>query len=187
MIQFKITNTPEKSQQSVYQHEGEQIVIGKEEGDLIIDDPAIAPRQLRIYFEAGNFYLENLDPSVEIKVAGKPIEEPIHLHGKEILNFGKTTLALTLINTLPAPLPETFYYNRSDRFATGKTERVILDALEFLASPLGDPLARISLVPPSADAPVSSSPAVPPIPGRPAGNILPPKPGIPKPPIPKPK
>lgn len=163
MIEFKIINAPDKSQQSSYQHLGKELVVGSAEGDMIIDDPAISARQFRIFFQGEQAFLENLNPDIGLRLNGKPVEGATPLKEKDNLTLGKTTINFSRLDLGPMTPPERFEHPMASiKLAPGTKERAVLDALELLA--------RES---------ESESPPPPPKP-----SAMPPIPGMPKPPPP---
>lgn len=133
MIEFKIISTPEKSQQSTYQHGGLEMVFGQTEGDMLIDDPALSARQARIYWAGSNYMIENLDESVDIRINGKSVTEPAPIKERDNLSMGKTTVNFVKLNRSGLTPPEPYEHPQAaSRFAPGNKEAAILEALEIL-------------------------------------------------------
>lgn len=167
MIEFKIISSPDRSQQATYQHTGSSLTLGQSEGDMIIDDPAIAPLQLRIYWEGTSFVLENLAEEIEVRLNGRPFQGPVPLKEKDNLIMGRTTLNFSRLDLKPLTPPEPFQYpHASTRFVEGSREKTLLDVLEHLEN-----------------AELPSAPTVAP-PPRPPGVKPPLPPGAP-PPLPR--
>lgn len=132
---------------------------------MLIDDPTIAPLQLKISYQGTSYVLENLDSSVDIRLNGKSVSGQVPIKEKDNLNLGRTTINFSRMDTadfLPPPPYE--HPQNVHRLTPGSKEKAILDALEFLERNSSD------------------SPASPPIPGS---MPKPPIPGnMPKPPLP---
>lgn len=166
MIEFKIITCPDKSQQATYQHLGQEMTLGKADGDMIVDDPALGALQLRVKVEGTGATLENLNLGVEVRLNGKAISGVVPLKEKDNLTVSRTTINFTRLDTqgLEVPAP---YENpmAKERFTPGSKEQVILDVLTHLEN-----------VTPAAGG------GMPPVPG--AGGAKPPLPGGAKPPLP---
>jgi predicted component of type VI protein secretion system len=163
MIEFKIIAAPDKSQQATYQHLGKELSFGQTEGDMILDDPALAPLQLRIFWENGAFFLENVGGGVEVRLNGRPIEGRVPIKEKDNLNMGRVTLSFSRLDLDPPSPPPPFEHPQfSTRVTEGSKEKAILDALTTLEQKEG-----------------TAPPGAPPLPGAP----MPPLPGA-KPPLP---
>ena len=135
MIEFKITQCPEKQQIGNYQHWFNEISFGSANADMLIDDPDIAEQQLRIYLENGQAYAQNLDENVSIKVNGRPVgDDPTPFKVKELLVFGKTQIIFSRIDENSPEHPEPIeFHNAAARFVQGSKETAILSALNHLA------------------------------------------------------
>jgi len=179
MIEFKIITCPDKSQQATYQHMASELTIGKSEGDLIIDDPAMGAIQLRVRIEEDkSATLETLNLEVEVRLNGKAISGVVPLKEKDNLTVSRTTINFSRLDTSPLVAPEPFQYpNARERFTPGSKEQTILDALAFLetsvpetsASPPKPPL------PPAVSPPSQARSQPPPLPGAGAPPPLPKK------------
>jgi hypothetical protein len=133
MIEFKIISTPDKSQQSTYQHVGLELVLGQTEGDMLIDDPGLSARQVRIYWAGSNYMIENLDESVDIRINGKPVKEPSPLKERDNLTMAKTTVNFAKLNRSALTPPEPYEHPQAaSRFAAGNKEAAILEALDIM-------------------------------------------------------
>ncbi len=133
MIEFKIIVAPDKSQQSTYQHLGNQLTFGQTEGDMLIDDPALAPLQIRVFAQGQGFFLENLDEDIEIRLNGRPFENPAPLKERDSISMGRTTVSFSRLDLNPPTPPEPFQHPQAaSRFVEGSREKAILDALEHL-------------------------------------------------------
>jgi hypothetical protein len=167
MLEFKVITSPDKSQQATYQHTGKELILGKSEGDMIIDDPALSPRQLRIYFQGEQAYLENLNPDVDIRLNGKAISGATTIKEKDNLTVGRTTINITQADLRPYSPPEPYTHPQAaQRVVPGSKEKALLEVLEHLAATAGD------------TAPANAAP--PPLPGGAPKPPLPPKPPIPR-------
>lgn len=165
MIEFKIVNSPDKSQQATYHHVGQELVIGRSEGDMIVDDPQLSPRQIRIYFQGDQAILENLNPDLEVRLNGKPVEGATPIKEKDNLTMARTTINIARADHSPLTPPEPVQHPQfAQRVTPGSKEKALLDALEHLATEAGAPTT-----------------AAPPLPG---GAPKPPIPPSPNPPIP---
>ncbi len=172
MIEFKIITCPDKSQQASYQHVGTELTIGKAEGDMVVDDPAMGPLQLRIKIDGKSATLENLNPSVELRLNGKPVTDIVPIKEKDNLTVSRTTINFSRLDAAPPETPKQHEHpNARERFSPGSKELAMLDALDYLEknAPGGGP-----------PIPGAGGGAKPPLPG--GGG--PPLPGGAKPPLP---
>lgn len=172
MIEFKIITCPDKSQQANYQHLGSELTFGKSEGDMVVDDPGFGALQLRIKLEADKTAtLENLNPSLEVRLNGKPINGIALLKEKDNLTVARTTINFSRLDASPLVPPERYEHpNARERFTPGSKEQLILDALAFLEQSSSDSGAAAS--PPPLPPGANASPPKPPLPG--AGAAMPP-------------
>lgn len=175
MIEFKIITCPDKSQQASYQHVGTELTIGKSDADMVVDDPAIGAVQLRIKLEADKTAtLENLNPTVEVRLNGKPISTVVPIKEKDNLTVARTTINFSKLDSTPMIAPEPFQNpNAKERFTPGSKEQALLDALKYLEdnAPGGGGMPPVP----------GASGAKPPLPPGAGG---PPIPGAAKPPLP---
>jgi hypothetical protein len=170
MIEFKIISSPDRSQISSYQHFGAELTFGNLEGDMLIDDPGLAPLQLRVRLSGGQITLENVDESVEVRLNGHAITSIMPLKEKDNISVGKTSIQFIRLDLEPAIPPEPMEYrNAAGRFTPNSKEQALLDGLGFLERSSGSS----SGTPRTTGMP---KPPVPPVPGR-----MPPIP----PPLPK--
>lgn len=177
MIEFKIISTVDKSQQSTYIHQGLELVFGREEGDMIVDDPAFGPVQARIAFQNGGFTVTNLHPELELRLNGKPVEGSMPIKEKDNLNMGRTVVNFTRIDSQPMMPPAPYEHPQAQtKFAPDTKETALLKALEILESQC----ESVSPPPPPGASAPPPPPGMPPPPGRP------PLPGAAKPPLPPP-
>lgn len=168
MIEFKIITAPDKSQQATYPHLGRELTIGSAEGDMIIDDPALSPRQLRVFFQGEQAMAENLNPDVEIRLNGKAISGATPIKVKDNLTMGRTTINFSQVDLSPYSPPEPYQHPQaSTRVIPGSKEKALLDALAELAA------AEPDTAPASAAAPPPKPGAVPPKPPKPPTPPLP--------------
>lgn len=197
MIEFKIITCPDKSQQATYQHLGQELTMGKSDGDMIVDDPAFGALQLRVKVEGAGATLENLNMGTEVRLNGKAISGVVPLKEKDNLTVARTTINFTRLDTAPLAPPEPFENSAAkERFTPGSKEQVILDVLAHLEKTTpdaggaggpppvpGSPSAKPPL-PGGAKPPLPGASAQPPLPGG-AKPPLPPTPGGAPPPLPK--
>jgi predicted component of type VI protein secretion system len=163
MMEFKIITTPDRSQQASYTHAGRELRLGRAEGDLLIDDPQIAPLQVRVYHDGGAFVVENLGGG-EVKVNGRPVQGPTPLKEKDNLILGRTTVNFFRLDLNPPAPPAPFEHPLANtRFAEGTREKAVLDALAALSEQEGP-----------------AAPAAPKMPSPPAGMPKPPLPPTPR-------
>ena len=171
MIEFKIVGTPDKSQQSTYQHLGLTLLMGNGEGDMVIDDPGLGTLQLKVFYQGNAFYVENLNPAVEVRLNGKPIAGPQPVKERDNLNMGRTVINFVRLDTQPlTPPPEFEHPMAASKFTPGSKEKAILDslaALEKAATPASPP-------PPPPKGPPGMPPPLP-------GGVKPPLPPVRKP------
>ena len=120
----------------MYQHFEDEISIGAEEADMIVDDPNMAPRHARVYCAEGKAVLENISEEHEIKINAKPLSpgESSPIAPRDSVGIGKTVFQFTKAAPgLPAP-PQKYQHPQHDsRFAPGTKESAILKSLEILA------------------------------------------------------
>jgi len=171
MIEFKVISCPDKSQQATYQHLGESLTIGREKGDMIIDDPALGPEQLRVELQGEMATLENLDPEVELRLNGKPVSGVVAICERDNLTAGRTTINFSKINGDPLSPPEPYEHpHAQERFRLGTKEKAVLEALLYLEG-----VAPVeSAAPPPA--PTGGPPPLPKPPLPPGASASPPKP-----------
>lgn len=178
MIEFKIISTADKSQISTYQHFGSELTMGSTEGEMLIDDPQLAPLQLRVRVAGGRASLENLGNQVEVRLNGKAIDGEVPLKEKDNVSIGKTSIQfLRLDLSTPTPPDPVEYRNAAGRFTPGSKEQAMLDALSLLERQTATSFTSAPPPPPRAG---GAKP--PPLPGR--APPLPPG-SPPLPPLPK--
>lgn len=159
MIEFRILTSPDKSQQSTYRHPGKELTIGGSEADMVIDDPALSAAQLRIFWHGNGFFLENLDPQVEVRLNGKPLGDASPVKERDNINVGRTTVNILTLNTSPLQPPPAFDHPQAAaRFAQGSKEKALLDALDILGKAEGGA---------GTPKPPPAPPGMPPIPRKP--------------------
>jgi pSer/pThr/pTyr-binding forkhead associated (FHA) protein len=172
MIEFKILSTPDKSQQAIYQHFGKEMTMGSEEADLVIDDPQISSCQIKLKWNGSSFLIENLDPSVEVRLNGKPIMDPAPLAEKDSIAMAKTQITFSRLDLSTPQAPPAYEHSMAaTRFEAGSKEMAVLTVLEALAQQCSDGPASS----PSAPPPIPKASAPPPLPGS-----KPPAPPLPK-------
>ncbi|MGZ3650465.1 MAG: hypothetical protein ACXVB9_22530 [Bdellovibrionota bacterium] len=177
MIEFKIITCPDKSQQATYQHVGRELLLGKTDGEMIIDDPGIGPVQLKIVVESDrSATLENLNTSIEVRLNGKAIAGVTPLKEKDNVTVARTTINFSRLDLTSLPVPETFVHpNEKERFTIGSKEKAILDVLDHLEKNPGQP--------PIPDGSGARPP--PPLPGGAKPPLPPGRAASPPPPLPK--
>lgn len=187
MIEFKILNTPDKTQVSTYQHLGRELTIGRSEGDMIVDDPLLAPRQVRVVFDGPQALVDNLGPEVEVRLNGQPLTQVSLLKERDTLVMGKTTLMFMKLDLHPPVAPPPFEHPQAaTRFTPESKEQTLLDALAWLESNTEETAsAAPPAVPGGPKPPIPGSTKLIPTPPRPGGAPMPPVPDktqlIPKP------
>jgi pSer/pThr/pTyr-binding forkhead associated (FHA) protein len=138
MIEFRILTCPDKSQQSTYRHPGRELTMGSSEADMVVDDPALSAAQLRIFWHGNGFFLENLDPQVEVRLNGKPLGDASPVKERDNINMGRTTVNILSLNTNPLQPPPAFEHPQAAaRFVEGSKEKAVLDALDLLGKAEG--------------------------------------------------
>ena len=179
MIEFKIITCPDKSQQASYQHFGRELVVGKTEGDMLIDDPSLGAQQFRVKVEADKIAtIENLNPAVELRLNGKGISGIVPLKEKDNITISRTTINFSRLDLAPIPIPARYEHpNFNERFTLGSKEKAMLDVLQHLEEKTPDS----GITPPI---PGAGGPPKPPLPGG-AKPPLPPGGGGSPPPLPK--
>lgn len=177
MIEFKIISSPDKSQQATYQHLGRELTLGRSEGDMIVDDPAFGPLQLKIVVVDGkNATIENLHSGLEVRLNGKAIMGTVALKEKDNVTVSRTTINFSRLDLGPLPAPEPYEHPLAkERFSTGSKELAMLQVLEHLektaAAPGGPPPAPAGAKPPL---PPGAGPKPPLPPGKGAAPSAPP-------------
>lgn len=180
MIEFKIITCPDRSQQATYQHLGRELTFGKQDGDMIVDDPSFGAVQLKIVVENEKAAsIENLHAETEVRLNGKPISGMVALKEKDNVTIARTTINFSRLDLAPLPTPEPYEHpNAKERFTNGSKEKTVLEVLEHL-----EKKAATTAPPP----PLPGGAKKPPVPGASAGG--PPLPGAakspPLPPLPK--
>lgn len=184
MIEFKIITCPDKSQQATYQHLGQELTLGKSDGDMIVDDPAFGALQLRVKVEGAGATLENLNLGTEVRLNGKAISGAVPLKEKDNITIARTTINFTRLDSAGLTPPDPYEHPSSkERFTPGSKEQVMLDVLEHLEKTSPEPAGGAGGPPPPPGAPKPPLPggsASPPLPG----GVKPPLPGAAKPPLP---
>ena len=130
MIEFKIINCPDKSQQAAYQHLGKELTFGKTEGDMIVDDPAFGPLQLKVVvIDAKNATIENLNSGLEVRLNGKAIMGTVALKEKDNVTVARTTINFSRLDLGPLPAPAPYENpNLKERFAPGDRKSTRLNS-----------------------------------------------------------
>lgn len=158
MIEFRILTSPDKSQQSTYRHPGQELTMGSSEADMVIDDPAIAAAQIRIFWHGNGFFLENLNPQVEVRLNGRTLGDASPIKERDNINLGRTTVNILTLNTHALQAPPAFEHPQAAaRFVEGSKEKAVLDALDLLGKAEGSAGMPKPPVPPG----------MPPIPRKP--------------------
>jgi hypothetical protein len=130
MIEFKIVASPDRSQQATYQHLSTEITFGQNDGDMILDDPLLAPLQLKIFRQGSGYMVQNLADDIEVRLNGRALQEAMPIKEKDNLNLGRTVISITRLDALPLQPPPPYEYpHANSRFAAGTKEKAILDAL----------------------------------------------------------
>lgn len=171
MIEFKILATVDKGQQASYSHHESEISFGSAEADMVIDDPAIGETQFRVFQEGGQFFVENLNEELELRLNGKPISGKAPLKAKDSVVAGKTTIQFSRLDLGPPQPPERYEHPMAaQRFSKDSKEKAVLDVLEFLAgqsgSPAGPPPLPGEAPRPPLPGGAPKSPMPPPLPKR---------------------
>ena len=82
------------------------LVIGRRQGDLIIDDPMVSGRHVQILFENGAWHLQDLGSTNGTMVDGRLVRDMQLRPGSEI-TVGSTRMVLFVSNDKEAPEGET--------------------------------------------------------------------------------
>jgi hypothetical protein len=181
VIEFKIITCPDKSQQATYQHVGRELTLGRLEGDMLVDDPAFGPLQLKITVENDKTtIIENMNTATEVRLNGKPISGPMPLKEKDNVTIARTTINFARLDLAALPAPEPYVHpNAKERFSNGSKEKTVLEVLDYLEK-------AASTAAPPPPLPGGAKPPGPPLPGAGAAKAPPLPPGAkPPPPIPK--
>jgi len=136
MIEFKITQCPEKLQQGVYLHFDAGISFGNLEASMIIDDPNMAAKHARVYFEGAQPMVQNISDDTDMRLNANIIapgdSSPLKI--RDNLSLGKTVVQFTQLSLEPPKTPQAYTHPHADmRFAEGTKESAILKALEVLS------------------------------------------------------
>lgn len=164
MLEFKITQCPEKLQLGHYQHFDAEITFGRSEGDMLIDDPNMADCQAKIYFEGNQAKVQNLDQTADIRVNVTAVHpgQSASIKPKDNITMGKTVLQLITVNVLPpTPPAEYVHHNHAARFAEGNKEHAIFKVLEILEAQERASMDK------TAKPPMPAVPSMPPMPPSP--------------------
>ena len=134
MIEFKIITCPDRSQQATYHHLGRELTFGKQEGDMLVDDPAFGPVQLKVVVENEKAAsIENLHEETEVRLNGKPITGTTPLKERDNVTIARTTINFSRLDLAPLPAPEPYEHpNAKERFTPGSKETILLEVLEYL-------------------------------------------------------
>jgi predicted component of type VI protein secretion system len=112
--------------------------MGGSEADMVIDDPALSAAQIRMFWHGNGFFLENLDPQVEVRLNGKPLGEPSPVKERDNINMGRTTVNILTLNVNPLQPPPAYEHPQAAaRFVDGSKEKAVLDALDMLGKAEG--------------------------------------------------
>jgi len=154
MIDFKIITTPERSQQASYSHAGRELKLGRLQGDMLLDDPTLAPLQVRIFHDGTSFAVENLGTG-DVKLNGRSVQGPTPLKVRDNLALGRTTINFIRLDLNPLEPPAPFESPAARfRFAEGSREKAVLDGLEALSRQVSPA--------PAATPPAPKKPPLPP-------------------------
>jgi pSer/pThr/pTyr-binding forkhead associated (FHA) protein len=80
---------------------GEQIDIGRSEGELHFEDPHLAPRHARISLRAGQYLIASLDTSNGVY---RRIAQPVELEDNHLMLIGKQVLRFELLSDVEKTL-----------------------------------------------------------------------------------
>lgn len=136
MILFKITACPDKNQIGVYQHESNELTIGSADADMVIDDPALSPKQVEIKYIKGQFGVVNLNKKVSVRLNGAEVPtKPTPIKSNDSLSMGETTIFFTQINDKPLAPPQKYVNEAAAARLNreGSNENSLLRALQHLA------------------------------------------------------
>lgn len=139
MIEFKIITTPDRSQLASYSHAGRELKLGRSEGDMLIDDPTLAPLQVRIAHAGQGYIVESLGPG-DVKLNGRSIQGPTPIKERDNLVIGRTTINFIRLDLSAPPIPPPHEHpSARHRFAEGTREKAVLDALSALGREAAGP------------------------------------------------
>lgn len=137
MFEFKILQTADRTQNGTYEHSGDELVFGSQEGEMVIDDPQLGASQLRLFFEGELAYIENLFPDCPVKLNQAPIGPGPHsVKPRDTIAMGKTVINLQKLQPggLEAPtLDESQKPKTEQDFNPGSGELAIFIALQSLS------------------------------------------------------
>ena len=96
-LTLRLTSGPSAGQSLVLENE---LVIGRESGDLVIEDDELSRRHAAVRPKAGGVEIEDLDSLNGTFVNGQRIEEPISLGESGRLRVGQTEIAVEIISSI---------------------------------------------------------------------------------------
>lgn len=105
MIKFQIITCPNKKQVGVYQHWEDSLTIGRNCEGMVIDEPNIAPEQVRVYRKKDFYGVVNLAPEIGVTLNGTPLMGEQVLKVNDTILIAKTSISFrTLDDAVPTPL-----------------------------------------------------------------------------------
>lgn len=110
MIQFKLTNCPDRSQVGNYDHHDNNMTIGSQGADMVIDDPELQPIQVKVFYQNGEPFVENVAGGVDVKVNATAVAKgkSQKIKPRDTIRMGKTSIFLTALADTAAEPPAPF-------------------------------------------------------------------------------
>lgn len=166
MIQFKITNAPDRTQVANYDHFATYMTIGRKKADMVIDDPDIDQLQVKILFDNGQPFVENVSQEVPIKLNATTIApgQKHPLKPRDTIRLGSSSVFITALKDTPTYQPEAVDTHRDKLERDSETIGAIWSALEELTKNISPS------TPPQAPGETTTPPPIP------AGTPPPPPP-----------
>ena len=167
------------------------MTIGSAQGDMIIDDPGIAPSHIRIEVTPQGPAIVNLVPAQPASLNGQPLgAQAVPLKANDNLLVGSTTIFFNSIDAsvLQPPPPFTNDAAAAKMQREGSKEHAIFNALDILARKEGAGDVNTGAEetggtqpPPAPPKQEGGGPQPPPVPDQSAANppVPPPPPGKP--------
>lgn len=94
MIEFQVLNSPDSLALDKHLYFMNRIVVGKNDGDLLIDDDSLESPHIRLELNAKGLFVENIPPKLEYHVNGKRLRGRRVLKQDDIIAIGDTEIKI---------------------------------------------------------------------------------------------